>query len=304
MSLFADSLSYTFEFWKDNLSKILLYQLLFFGLDILAGFIIGIGAFFLFFVPLPFSLIPFVLIAGPGFVLLLVFGYVQFAGYSLMIKRKKEKKEIEIVEIFKECFKISHKILVVGIIQSLPMIIFLSLILLIAFIAVIPFLEKLPSIPDFSSVSVSMTGLSILPFIKPTSMEVLPDSLSVVLPYLILLVIIVSILLIYVELRIWLSIPVFMLEKKGCIESVKGSWKITKGKVWSIFFVITVLGLLVGIFQSMVKLPFIVLSLLYAEEAITYIGDAITYLIFTPLSLILPTAYYYSIKAEEKKKEI
>ncbi|MEM5843944.1 MAG: glycerophosphoryl diester phosphodiesterase membrane domain-containing protein [Candidatus Aenigmatarchaeota archaeon] len=301
MSLFADSLSYTFEFWKENFSKIFLYQLLFLTLNGLAGFIIVVGALFLFFISFPLGLIPFILIAGSGFVLLLVLNYVQFAGYSLMVKRAKEKKKIGIIEIFKECFRISHKILVVGIIQSLPLITIAALITLIVFILLVPLFQK-SAIPNISPVGVSVTGLSILPFIKPTSMEIFPGYVFSLLPYLILLVIVLGIILGYVNFRIWLSIPVFMLEKRGCIESVKESWRITKGKFWSIFFVNVVMGLIVGMIQSMVELPFNLLGILFVFAP--FIGQVITYLVFTPLSLILPTAYYYSIKAEERKKEV
>ncbi|MCS7105929.1 MAG: glycerophosphoryl diester phosphodiesterase membrane domain-containing protein, partial [Candidatus Aenigmarchaeota archaeon] len=97
------------------------------------------------------------------------------------------------------------------------------------------------------------------------------------------------------SLRLWLSLPIFMIEKKACMESVRESWRITKGKLWSILFVNIVLGLVVGVIQNMVLLPFALLS-------IPYVGEVITYIIFIPLSLILPTAYYYSIKAEERKK--
>ncbi|MEM5883041.1 MAG: glycerophosphoryl diester phosphodiesterase membrane domain-containing protein [Candidatus Aenigmatarchaeota archaeon] len=301
MSLFADSLSYTFEFWKENFSKIFFYQLLFLALNGLAGFIIVVGLLFLFFISSPLGLIPFILIAGSGFVLLLVLTYVQFAGYSLMVKRVKEKKKIGIIEIFKECFRISHKILAVGIIQSLPIIIITALILSIVFILLVPYFQRL-NIPDFSHVGVSVTGLSILPFIKPTSMEISPDYTFSILLYLIILVIVLGIVLGYVNFRIWLSIPVLMLEKRGCIESVKESWRITKGKFWSIFFVNLVMGFVVGMIRSMVELPFNLLEILFVFAP--YIGQVITYLIFTPLSLILPAAYYYSIKAEERKREV
>jgi membrane-anchored glycerophosphoryl diester phosphodiesterase (GDPDase) len=290
MSLFENSITYTFNFWKENISKIFLYQLLFLLVYGLSVFVIIIGLIFFFFVAFPLSLIPFAILAGIGFILLLVFNYVQLAGYSLMVKRVREKKKIEVVEIFKECFKKSHKILAVGILQSLPMIVLSVLIIIVLLTLVFNVL-----IPTFSSVSVPTAG-AILPFFRPTGMTIFPSGITSFLPHLILLTIVVGIVAWYLSLRIWLSLPVFMIERKGCIESVKESWRITQGKVWSSFFTTVALGLIVWVIGSIIEFPFNI-------AGVPFIGQIITFLVFTPLSLILPTAYYYSIKMEGRKKQ-
>lgn len=288
MGLFEASISYTFDFWKENFSKILLYQLLFLVVNFIAGLLVGLGImFFVFTSYYPLVLVLAVIFGGIGFILLLVFSFMQLAGYSLMIKRVKEKKKIEITEIFKECFKKSHKILVVGILQSLPMIIF-GIVVVIAVLSLL--FSLIQVLPSFTP-----TGAAILPFIGPRSMVTLPEITSI-LPSLIILIIVFGIVFGYLNLRIWLSLPIFMIEKKACVESVKESWRITKGKCWSIFFTLIVMDLIVWVIEGIIELPFNLLG-------VPFIGQIITYLIFTPLSLILPTAYYYSIKMEGRKKQ-
>ncbi len=311
MSLFADSLAYTFNFWKDNISKIFLYQLFFLLFYGLSTFVIIIGLVFLFFVPFPLSLIPLAIIAGIGTILLLVFNCIQFAGYSLMIKRVREKKKIEIIKIFKECLGKAHKILAVNILQSLPMIILGITIALLAFSFLYYYFV-------YSPIPVPSTGLVTLPFFRLTSMmslQEVPPSPNYPLPnyisfnpnlisfllYSILFIIVLGIIAWYLSTRLWLSLPVFMLEEKGCIESLKGSWKLTERKFWSITVTIFILSLILGIIDSVIGLPFNVLQIFL--PGISVIPQIISYLIFTPLSLILPTAYYYSIKLEKKQKE-
>jgi membrane-anchored glycerophosphoryl diester phosphodiesterase (GDPDase) len=290
MSLLEDSIAYTFNFWKENISKIFLYQLLFLLFHGLSAFVVIIGSIFLFLIQSPLGFIPFGILAGIGIILLLVFNYAQLAGYSLMVKRVREKKKVEIVEIFKECFKKSHEILAVGILQSLPMIILGFFIALVLFV----WISSL-KLWTLSSVSIPTTG-AILPLFRPTGMAIFSAGIISFLPYLVLFTIFLGIILGYISLRIWLSLPVFMIERKGCIESIKESWKITQGKVWSSFFTTLIIGLIVGVIESIIEFPFNI-------AGVSFIGQIITYLTFTPLPLILPTAYYYSIKMEERKKQ-
>ncbi|MGC8812262.1 MAG: glycerophosphoryl diester phosphodiesterase membrane domain-containing protein [Candidatus Aenigmatarchaeota archaeon] len=292
MGLFGASIGYTFEFWKENFSKIFLYQLLFLGLYILSLFVVIAGVAFLFFVSYPLSLIPLAILGGAGLILLLIFNYVQLAGYSLLVKRARERKKIEVVEIFKECFKKSHKILAVGLLQSLPMIILGVFTAIVVFVWLFPLIDRTLPVSSFGAPT---TGVAILPVLRPTSMAIFPKIPSV-LPYLILFGIFLFIVAWYFSLRVWLSLPVFMLEGKGCVESVKESWRITKGKIWSSFFTIIIMGLIVGTIEAIVELPF-------NAFGIPFIGQIITYLVFAPLSLILPTAYYYAIKMEGRKKQ-
>jgi hypothetical protein len=105
-----------------------------------------------------------------------------------------------------------------------------------------------------------------------------------------LLLIIIILPLIYIGLRLSLTIQACVVEELSPIESIKKSWEIAKGNLIKIF----VLSFLIGIIGIIISAPFIIAG--YAGfPLIQYIGIIIVYSFIWPLSAISFTSLYIAL---------
>lgn len=99
----------------------------------------------------------------------------------------------------------------------------------------------------------------------------------------------------FISFRLFLIFPVLMLEEKRPIESIKKSWNITKGHVWSILGGILLLTLVVLV----ISLPIIFFGLFFNFLGFPYIS-IITSFITSTISLAFygpfATILYFNIK--------
>lgn len=94
----------------------------------------------------------------------------------------------------------------------------------------------------------------------------------------------------YISIRLILSIPVLMIEDSGIIESIKRSWKMTKSKFWVLFGIIIIVGLIIGIIS-------------YILDLIPFVGYIANFLVFSPISGIVSTVVYYTMKSKISRKK-
>jgi hypothetical protein len=130
---------------------------------------------------------------------------------------------------------------------------------------------------------------------EPTS---LLTSLSISTPSLILLLFFVSLGIIvgvYLYSRLWLTYPILMIEKKNSIESIKSSWKISKGRVLSIVLTLILLAIVLYIlsaFEFVIPENNIIANFIwravYGTYSVTLVG-------------VLDTIYYLNLKRRIKK---
>ena len=313
MSLFAETFSDAFNFWSKYFLKLFLYQLfflLFFGLSF------GIILLGIFTVRVPTDItssFSFLILLIIGIIISIIFGFAQGGGYSLIVKRAFKNEKISILEIFEESLKKVHKIIAVTIIQVLPMLIPVLIILGAIFYFI--FFQFLPLFSTFAKTTGSfilplagITGMATIPYdnnqITPNP-QLITQLSSVVMTILLLILvgIIVGFICFYFTARLWLSLPILMIENLGCIESLKKSWQMTKGKFWSIFVTILLISLVVGLMTGTINFVVNIIFSLGGGEFATIgssIGSLINYLIFTPISAILAPLYYYNVKLEKE----
>lgn len=81
-----------------------------------------------------------------------------------------------------------------------------------------------------------------------------------------------------------------MIENVGIIESIKRSWKMTKGRFWVLFGTTMVMSLIIGIIS-------------YILELIPIVGYVTYYLFFTPIAAIMSTVIYYTMKSKISRRK-
>jgi len=223
-----------------------------------------------------------------GIIIIVIFSIVQGGGYPLIVKQIAEEDKIEIFKIFKKSLKKVHKIIALTIMQSLPIVIITILVAGVAYMYVISSFMPLIS-------GLTTTGSVVLPALKITGMATMSEMMITSTTFLPFILVIIAVFLIafYFTTRLWLSLPVLMIEDLGVIGSLKKSWGMTKRKFWSISGTMLVMVIIVGIINFIVSLAFNILNL----SVISYIID---YLIFTPILAILSTIYYYHVKTERE----
>ncbi len=96
----------------------------------------------------------------------------------------------------------------------------------------------------------------------------------------------------YLTARLWLSFPVMMLEDKGIVDSIRASWKMSGGRVLSIWGTLIMLGVILGTLSIAAD---------YASSAvgIDALGLILSLAVGTfsgALSGVLNTVYYLNLK--------
>ncbi len=194
----------------------------------------------------------------------IIVALIQAGGYPLMALQGLKKKKIMIAEIFKGSFSRIGKVFVVWLILSLIMLIPVLSIMGLSFFA----------ISSMVASDIALGGANILANL---------GTLAV-------LGIVGFVIAVYLNIRFFLALPVLMLENRGPVESLKESWKSTKGLFWSI---LATLGLF-----AIIALPITLsIGLVYAFLGTIGLALNIIYaIVFSVVVGILPTIYYFKIK--------
>lgn len=290
MGLLADTFNDTFSFWTKHFSKLILYQLFFLIFIGIAVLLIIIGVLFSFFTEtatIDSSLvgegfapsIPFFVTLIIAEIIFIVFGSIQTAGYSLLVNYAIKNKEISTIDIFKKSLSKWYKIVAVRIGEGFPMMIFAVIAVIGLVLTMIPFYNY------------SIYNNTTAPFGNETVLP--PDLVTATVNFLLFFLVMIPIYLIafYFTIRLWLSTPVLMIEEKGVVDSLKRSWAMTSGKFWSSFGTLLVIGIIISILA------------LISIAILSVFGILLFYLIFAPISAIVPTIYYLNMSRKKTPEE-
>jgi len=291
MGLYKETIKSIFGFWKENLGKLLLYQLLFFPL-ILAGYLCIYTSFSSFLV-MEYSFSLFLIgLTLVGFLIIVVFGLIQGSGYSLLVKQIEKEGRINIIKVFKESSKKIHKIFVVSLIVGLPALILTVLLGALAYIYITGiFTNKLLDIESAYNFNNSEFFSDYQPMSISGAVSAVTSN-TWFIPLLIAMIVLLPIA-IYFPMRLLFSIPILMIEEKGIKESLKTSWKLTKGKVWT----------LMGITFTIAMITGIIVNILGYMPYGLYIKNIVNYMLFAPLLGIVSTIAYYIVKYTKSREE-
>jgi hypothetical protein len=142
----------------------------------------------------------------------------------------------------------------------------------------------------------------ILPLIPLALMFFIPFMLTPLVSLLILLIsfLVFLIISIYINLRLTLSLPIY-LEKKKILESLKESWKITRGNVLKLFLIEILISLIVFALYLVFlifSLPFLLLNKLLANILELFISS----FSISILQIMLASSYtFFYFKLKGKK---
>jgi glycerophosphoryl diester phosphodiesterase len=257
MGLAVDSIKNTLTFLK-NFPKSFVYSLLCYLLISIGNFLLPTAGLLIFSLGIPGTII----ILAIAIIISVTGSALISGGFPILVKQAINKKRISLSLAFRKSLARILKVIlteiIVGVIVALPILIFS--IFWIGTLFAAGFFSL------FSPVTFLQIGASVL---------------------LIAIGIIISV---YLFARLWLALPVVMIEKKGVIDSIKTSWKITKGKVISILVTIC-LGILILLPLIIIS---VVLDLLFplASSAWNFIQGVISSTFFGALIPI----YYFSLK--------
>ena len=269
MSLVFDSVRDSFSFFRRNLSLIL-YQLIFL-LTYAAIVIVFLFAF------LGYRFSSLSSLTSVGFfsstlsisIILGIFAIVQSAGYPILVKQSKAGK-VDIIDAFKTSFKSVHRVIITSIIQVLP-----SLLIFIPYFLLLLFLSR-PSNP--------------------------PSGNFIFLVALTLFLLTMSPVAIYFSVRLWFSIPVLMIERRGIIESAKRGWRLTKGKFWSIFATILLFSLVIFGIEGIFLVPVVFGPTTLSISLIAFF--IVAYFSLFPVANSLPSVYYYNLNQPRQRAKV
>jgi hypothetical protein len=211
-------------------------------------------------------------------ILSILINLILLGSFPLIVFNSLKKGNFSFIEVVKKSFgrilDIFLALIIISIIVLLPVVIPISL--------------------TFAFTFAYNKQFSLL-YNEPTS---LLTSLSISTPSLILLLFFVSLGIIvgvYLYSRLWLTYPILMIEKKNSIESIKSSWKISKGRVLSIVLTLILLAIVVYIlsaFEFVIPENNIIANFIwravYGTYSVTLVG-------------VLDTIYYLNLKRRIKK---
>ena len=186
-------------------------------------------------------------------ILLIPLLIVQIGSYPLFIKQAVKKGEVKIFETVKKVF-------------SRGLTIFACYIL-VTLILLLPLLPLL-----IYGINFFITG-------------------SVDFNFLLVLSLVFIIFEVVILLKLWLVFPIMMLEEKGVADSVKLSWKRSKGKLLSIFLTLVIFTIVIFLPISVV----LYLSFLLNLELFNFLSPIFSSLLASTGSS-LPTIYYLKSK--------
>src|SRR5207245_1787425 len=107
---------------------------------------------------------------------------------------------------------------------------------------------------------------------------------------------------IYFSVRLWFSIPVLMIERRGIIESAKRGWRLTKGKFWSIFATILLFSLVIFGIEGIFLVPVVFGPTTLSISLIAFF--IVAYFSLFPVANSLPSVYYYNLNQPRQRAKV
>lgn len=272
MGLAVDSIKGTFEFVR-NYPKSFIYSLI--------CYLIIFGVFLA--ITLSMPLLALSLIGG--LILIAVGSAFLGGGFSILVTQALKENEIKLLKTFSECFNRIIEILIVTIIIKLIIVLPYFLVTILMVLVFRPLAIAL--VPGEATLLAAFSPSATGPFylIRVVEATLLLVFLAVILTAPL------SVLLIYLTTRLWLALPILMIERKSVIESIKESWKVTEGKVLSILATYALAFLIMG-------LPLVLISqvIRFVVPIIEHFWDAIISIVGGTFFGALITIYYYNLK--------
>jgi hypothetical protein len=212
-------------------------------------------------------------------ILAILINLILLGSFPLIVFNSLKKGNFSFIDVIKKSFgrilDIFFALLIISIIVLLPVIIS---ILPISFTFVFVYNKHIPAL--YNGPTSLLTNLLI------------STSTSILLLFFVGLGIIVGA---YLYSRLWLTYPILMIEKKNSIESIKTSWKISKGRVLSIVLTLILLAIVLGIlsaFEFVIPEDNIIANFIWRAVYGTY---SLT------LGGVLDTIYYLNLTRRIKK---
>ena len=216
-------------------------------------------------------------------------------------------------------FQETAPILLLMVLVSLPLFIFFSILVAGAFPVIIQFELKSKKWNLKKAISISLRKFGKI--LIANIFLILVFGILFLIPIVILMfgasfyftpLVILSIILflalliftIFVSFRLSVVIPILVVEEKGVIESIKKSWKITKGHVLSIFVGLFLLSLIVTAITLPLNLLGIALNYFRLEEFYIVVNGVRSVISQTLISAFFNTfasLFYFKLKSSGKK---
>ena len=287
MGFYKESIGNTFQFWKKYLGGLLLYQLFFIPLYLIGYVCIIITG--LVFSSSGHIMIPLMIVGG---LIILLVGMIQGGGYPLLVRQVEKDKKISIIKAFKESFTKLHKIIAVSFIAAIPTLILAASLSGLAYLYISNIFHG-PEIFDTTFYNSNRTD--ILDYQTMGISGAIAATTNSTFSIILLIISIISLpFAIYIPVKLFFSLPILMIEKKGVMESLKMSWNVTKGVFWVILAISLTIAVITGFIQGIIGvIPFIG----------NILESVINYLFIAPLTGILTTICYYTMKYRKSKEE-
>ncbi|HEO65003.1 MAG TPA: hypothetical protein ENI73_03935 [Spirochaetes bacterium] len=147
-----------------------------------------------------------------------------------------------------------------------------------------------------------LLGLIVLFYILGFASMGIPVGLLVLVGVDIYIAILISTLLLFVPLIIFmlgysLSFNVLIIEDTSIINSMKRSWTLTKGKKWYILGILVLLGLIVGFVTQIIV---VIIGAITVDIEITVMVSIIVSVLTNPISICMLVVVYFNFRVEKE----
>lgn len=264
MGLARETIKDAFEFMK-LYPKTFAFQLIISALIFLGIFII-LGSFFV--SEVIFSILvniySLIGIGTIGLLVIIIAFLIEFSIYSLVVKNIVEEENFKIIEVLKNTL------------LNIP-----KIFLLIATLFIILLIPLLPGILVLFLTIGDLFGILTLGTLT---------SFPLIEVWGFILFLVGLIVTIYLSFRVWLAIPVFIIEKRGIKESIMTSFNLTKKKILEIFgvsIILVVIIFIVGVLGTLFALFGPIPNLIYNFVSGIFTGT---------LAGLIPPIFYFHLK--------
>jgi hypothetical protein len=104
-----------------------------------------------------------------------------------------------------------------------------------------------------------------------------------------------TVLALYVYCALWLAVPVAVVEKPGVFASIARSWRLTKGSCLSIFGILFLLGLIVGLGSFVIGLAFGL-----GTPMLGALGEQAANIVFLSMQAVVTCVGYYKLRVSKE----
>jgi membrane-anchored glycerophosphoryl diester phosphodiesterase (GDPDase) len=194
-----------------------------------------------------------------GFIIILIASLIRSGGFPILVYRAARRRKADLASVFQITFRKLSKIFIANVLLGIIVLVPLIPVFLLALSTLTP-----PVLSIFSSTSFITLAIVGLAFVAVA---------------------------VFLGIKLWLTIPILMIENRGPMDSLKASWQRTKGHFLSIIGVSILYALVVGLPLSVID------TLFKLGGVLVYLIWALTEgIITTTLSGILSTIYYFNMK--------